>query len=487
MGLIKNSEFKKKAKEKIIEWCSSSTSHGLPNIARSDKFSVKVMWFIFVLISTGLCAFMVSRSVIDFASFDVVTKIRVYRDVPVAFPTITICNINPLTTNYSLDRLQTEYKKWYKSTISQTEDDSLIESYANVFQYESKRSGVTDEERKKYGPDMSEMIMNCIFATQSCTYLNLDGKKYWVDFEWVYTINYGNCYRFNSGFDTFGNKIDLKMVSKEGKFSELENDLFLMENEIIPNLNSNRGFRIFIENSTDLKTTFDSGIEIKSATLTEISLRKIETERLDPPYSTCQKVYPDYSIYETFRSNSVPYKQKDCFNLCIQMKIIEKCSCFSLIYDTIGPSEYNQIEPCDFTSKCMNDFCTPFSIYSLPNTLSRSCENEEANKYCSDLCKIECISRGYEINSAFSDFPSERNLNTFKNSSQLKALQNDNTNLTDEQFKSKLAKVKIVFNDLSYTKISEIKKIGFVDMAASVGKYTFFSFNNLEIIQFIVL
>jgi hypothetical protein len=460
-----NSEFKKKAKEKIIEWCSSSTSHGLPNIARSDKFSVKILWVIFVLASTGLCALMVSRSITDYTRFDVVTKIRVYRDVPVLFPTITICNINPLTTSYALDTLTANYEKWY-SSISQTQDDSLIESYANVFQYESKSSSITDEERKKYGPDISDMIMSCVFATQSCTYLNLDGKKYWVDFQWVYTINHGNCYRFNSGIDTFGNKIDIKKVSNEGKFSELEIDLFLMENTEIPNLNSNRGFRIFIENSTDIPSTFDSGIEIKSATLTEISLRKTETERLDPPYSNCQKDYPEDPIYDTFKSEEVEYKQKDCFNLCIQKKIIEKCSCYSLIYDSIGDSKYN-VPPCEFTSKCMNDFCTPFSIYSLPNTLSRSCENEEANKYCSDLCRIECISRGFEIISAFSDFPAQRNLlNTYKNSTQLKNF----ANLTDEQLKSKLAKVKIVFNDLSYTKISEIIKVEFPDLAANIGK-----------------
>jgi len=410
---------------------------------------------------------MVQRSISDYLQFDVVTQIRVFKEVPVEYPTITICNINPLTTKEAAKRLNESYERWYEK-ISTTIDYSLLDGYINTFQYETKYPSYGDVERKKLGPDISEMLINCVFASLSCTYLNLDGQKFWVDFSWIYTTNYGNCFRFNAGLDTFGNKVPLKKVDKEGKYSELEMDLFLLEHKDIPNLNSNRGFRIFVENSSDVASTFDGGIDIKPGTLSELNIRKLVTQRKPFPYGDCQEEYPEDFIYDKYRENKTPYKQKDCFTLCIQKAIIMKCNCSNLIYDEID----ERIPPCDFRSDCLNNFCTPYSIYSLPNTLARSCNNEQANAECSSICNLECESISYDITPSFTDFPSERSLEkNYMNSYFIKEnfRKENTTNITKEQLRSKIAKVKILFNDLSYTKISEAEKTELVDLVANVG------------------
>jgi len=95
----RNSELKKR----FVEWSSSSTSHGYPNIFRTDKWLIKIMWFLFILLSTGFCFYMVTKSVMDYLNHDVVTKIRVFNEAPIEFPTITICNLNPFTTNASIE------------------------------------------------------------------------------------------------------------------------------------------------------------------------------------------------------------------------------------------------------------------------------------------------------------------------------------------------------------------------------------------------
>jgi hypothetical protein len=103
-------------KELLVEWCSSSTSHGIPNIVRTENWSVKILWSIFVLLSTAFCAFMVTRAVLDYLKNDVVTKIRVYKEIPAEFPTITICNINPLTSVYVNERWNQNYENWFKQS-----------------------------------------------------------------------------------------------------------------------------------------------------------------------------------------------------------------------------------------------------------------------------------------------------------------------------------------------------------------------------------
>jgi hypothetical protein len=104
------------------------------------------------------------------------------------------------------------------------------------------------------------------------------------------------------------------------------------------------------------------------------------------------------------------------------------------------------------------------------------------------LCKKECTTFEFEVNSAFSDFPTQRNLLGYKDSSYVKknflkeGIQPEN--ISNEMLKSKIAKLKIVFNDLSYTSVSESEKFNFVDLASSVGG-TLGLFLGISILSFI--
>jgi hypothetical protein len=61
----RKSEYQKKVKELIVECCSSSTSHGIPNIVKTDKWIIKFMWFAFLMASTGFCGY-INLSLIRF-------------------------------------------------------------------------------------------------------------------------------------------------------------------------------------------------------------------------------------------------------------------------------------------------------------------------------------------------------------------------------------------------------------------------------------
>ncbi len=43
--------------ETLKECCSNTTSHAIPNIARSEHFIVKVFWFILLIAATSASAF----------------------------------------------------------------------------------------------------------------------------------------------------------------------------------------------------------------------------------------------------------------------------------------------------------------------------------------------------------------------------------------------------------------------------------------------
>ena len=57
---------KEKLIEKFATWCEQSTSHGIPNIARSRNWFMRIMWALFFLGSLAYCSNLIIKSFIDF-------------------------------------------------------------------------------------------------------------------------------------------------------------------------------------------------------------------------------------------------------------------------------------------------------------------------------------------------------------------------------------------------------------------------------------
>ena len=88
-------------RNKIAQLVESSTSHGLPNIVRSERVSIKLLWTICFVGSFSVCSYMVFLSVSQFLEYSVVTQSELLTETKSIFPTISICMIDPLTSFYS--------------------------------------------------------------------------------------------------------------------------------------------------------------------------------------------------------------------------------------------------------------------------------------------------------------------------------------------------------------------------------------------------
>jgi len=208
-----NRNLKEKLKGKFIEWATSSTSHGIPNIFRTNNIFIKLMWLLFLIFSSSMCTFMVVRSILDYLNFDVVTKVRVFSEVPSEFPAITICKINPFSDNESVEAMKDIYMREYPNA---SRDKLSLENITSVYQtflYEAKDHSFGVERRRSLTPDITEMLIYCSFNSNECSY---------EDFEPFYMLFYGNCFRFNSGKDYYGNKTKVKKVYREGLWAGLQ-------------------------------------------------------------------------------------------------------------------------------------------------------------------------------------------------------------------------------------------------------------------------
>ena len=87
----------KTKKEKIIakvkDLLLSSTSHGLPNIFRTQRKLIKIMWFILFFTSTIVGTYTVYSTIDNYLKYEIVTKLEIIYQKPAEFPAVTISNL----------------------------------------------------------------------------------------------------------------------------------------------------------------------------------------------------------------------------------------------------------------------------------------------------------------------------------------------------------------------------------------------------------
>jgi hypothetical protein len=91
--------------EKSIEIGLASTSHGIPNILKTDRTCLKIMWLILFLLSSSVGIYLVIQSFINYFSFDVVTSIKVFKEIPTELPAITFYILRNNKASISLRNL----------------------------------------------------------------------------------------------------------------------------------------------------------------------------------------------------------------------------------------------------------------------------------------------------------------------------------------------------------------------------------------------
>lgn len=199
-----NKRLAHKIKTLFVEWCKSSSSHGIPNIASSDNYLIKFMWVICFSVSCGFCGILLVQTIIDFISNPVYVTNEIIEEMPSLFPTISICNMNPFKTSDLQIRNELEnIIKDVNFKLEQIPISTYVGSGSRILR--SFMSQLSDDKKKSYGNQLHEMLIGCKFNTLICK-LN--------DFEWFYDLEYGNCYKFNPNATKFIGKSG----SKSGLF-----------------------------------------------------------------------------------------------------------------------------------------------------------------------------------------------------------------------------------------------------------------------------
>ena len=408
----------------LAEACSTTTAHGLPNIVNAKYIPLKLIWMFCCVLSISLCGYLTTRNVLDFLNYEVVTKITVNQEIPIIFPTITICNRNPFNTEYAM------------SFINDLEN-STDRSFWNDYYWFYSRANVfnkSDEEKKKFGLKLDETIIVCSFNSLPCNLSN--------DFVWVYYSHYGNCYRFNSGKNEKGDSIDLKKLDRVGNDIGLNLILYVGEPEHVV-MDISTGIQIFIHNASENPGNFE-GFKVATATETNFAIRRTFTTNLEYPYTSCRRdligSVKDPSLVNYILNSGYKYRFYDCWNLCYQQTLVNEIGC-----NDIGIGQINGTRPC----VTQDDYLKTDEIFLkfLASDLTTLYDSK---------CPFECDSFDFSITTTNGYFPSNYFVKLFQNK-------------TPAEIKERYLSLNIFYDTIKYTNIEVTPKTELVDLISNIG------------------
>ena len=244
---LKNPKLSVLANQIITEVFSKSTMHGVARIFTSKNMLITVMWVVFLVGCCGLFAYMAILSLLNYSLHEVTTKIRTIYERPTLFPTITICNKNLYTTDYALEQLRNDIDSYHLPNLFNYTELLKLNFYDRknlisgiLYTFSDKIGIYSESEKKKLGHTIDDMLIECIFNNKECTQHEV---------VWYFDKLYGNCFKFNSGFDSEGMH-PIRSVNQPGKLYGLSLTLFEKLPNALKRIVPDYGFTIKLDNNS---------------------------------------------------------------------------------------------------------------------------------------------------------------------------------------------------------------------------------------------
>lgn len=309
-------------KRVLYNFMECSSLNALPFIINAENGFIKFFWIFTFLAGTAAMLFHLSYVVHTYLLYATTTGIT-FENSQLTFPDVLICNKNTVRRSMINNLTNNKFKKFLRLFQDANISDSKrpIQKVVNIKnplgkQTTSWRQNIRSQMKLYYGSEnrqvrenvghqIDDMLLNCEFDGESCSA---------QDFRLVNTMDYGNCFFFNSS--------DRKMTTP-GSEHGLHVEFFLQGDEFIPYL-SQFGLQTLISAPDTIQFPNDLGIYASANFETRISLRQNHIERLGGSYGTCNK-----SSTKLGRKNKV-YTFYACYILC-GIRYAEKvCGCVNL-------------------------------------------------------------------------------------------------------------------------------------------------------------
>ena len=431
--------------------CSNLTFHGLPSIARSKYYSIKLFWLVLFLGAISLCAYLVIQSVTDFFKYDVTSKQRLINEFPLKFPGVRVCNKDPFVTDESMkflndlfqnesglfglsnftDDFQSKADNLNYLIINENENDNLIKTAINKLreEFDNISNNLIDESNQR--------ILRCKFNANDC-----DNE---ITYDFDSSTGFCLTFNFNKPYS------DLLNI---GEIFGLELILFVGKSKKYNYLTSSYRSVVYINNQSFSNKKFNA-IDISPGKETKIVYSKTFREKQRSPYSDC--LISSIEDLKTFNSQYIryilnenqSYNSFECKVDCLQKEFLDKCDCINDNFDCIT---------CDFNTS----ICDSISDLDCMKTIDQRITIDHK---CQAECPIECDTQTLSFRVTASDYPTEsEKQRLIKSSNVLRQFMKNGETIED-----KVLKIKIFTESFYYEYVSESPSVIVSNLLASIG------------------
>ena len=457
----------------IAEWFKNSTSHGLPNIFRTNSTLLKIVWTLFFLLSVSCCVYLISKSIQSYSEYNYLINTEIVQEIPATFPAVTICSLqytNKTSADKYINRLL--YINGTIPKIDFTENntasvfDTVLKQEYFIQSSISSDKNLTAEEKRSFSPELSEMLLSCKFNWLQCTA---------NDFAHFRNEFYGNCYTFNGNVTSD----NLKKSSKPGREYGLILEMFLGNPAIQTKYEYEAsGIVVVVHNQSNLPLINSDKIIVAAGAETDVKVSRSFVEKLGQPYSNCLKdttrsskfnsKYFDYIINKL----NLTYKQDFCYSICLQYRVIELCQCTSGFL----PNYEDQVQAC----------LTPEQI-ACNIALIGGFNDNNSSEECISACPMECDYAENIVTTSSAKFPNKYYKNLLWKSSKVNA-----SGISFEDIDSAVLRIFVYYETMKYTNIQELPLTDFntflSNLGGTLGLYIGISFLSIiELVELIIM
>ncbi|CAL1527011.1 unnamed protein product [Lymnaea stagnalis] len=300
----------------IAELGSESNAHGLAKIVTSRDTKRKVIWALLVIIGFTAATLQLSLLVRKYLQFQVVELSEIKDSMPVEYPSVTICNIEPISLRKFRDMAMNMHGKKLKEWFTllhyfDFEQMSFMESFRAFYEN-------LGDEAKQLSHDLQDLLIQCRFNREECSVSNFTSS---------FDGNYFNCFTFNGGqlkeklqMHATGPDNGLSLIISLEKFDPMPGTygVYNFENNIL----HSAGVRVVIHAPGSMPSPVDHGIDIPPGYSSSVGLKALLHSRLPEPYGNCTE--GTLQGMHTYRNTFFA-----CLQLCKQNLIIRRCGCKS--------------------------------------------------------------------------------------------------------------------------------------------------------------
>ena len=415
---------------------------------------LKLFLGLFLLVANALNAYMTVGLIMTYLNYDVISTSRTIYETPTTFPMITICNTSPFTNLNGLNYVNQQFSASSIANVSFLSKSYTISSTRSSLM--SFFSNSNDSIKKTISHSLDNVLIGCKFNFQPCTSTH---------FSWIFDKNYGNCYRFNSGFNDAGHRVVLKNSSLAGFSYGLQLDLYVNYHQNLSLFNSvvgwGTGALIRINNVTNVIDQGADGIFAAAGSHTSISMGREKKMTMKSPYSDCVldndvTTSFDSDIYNAILVSNFSYSQQFCVIQCIQKKIVKACNCSHPFFESVL-----NVNKCSNPSVIAN--CARPHLFDSLNE-----SNAYIAEYCLPNCPLECNSTRFTYDTSVAKLVGDPYVDIIQNNPIL-AADFVTRQINVETASASIARVNVFYESLSYVNTEESPAIDILTLIASMS------------------